>query len=77
MNSSLLVLSLLLVSGLTACHKQTAPAQADMDAKTRQKAFEVRAAADKQTAAIKEAAVLQKTEIKEATAAVAAPAPLK
>jgi uncharacterized lipoprotein len=77
MNTSLLVLSLLLVLGLTACHKQTEPAQADMDAESRQKAFEVRAAADKQTAAINEAAVLQKTEIKEATASVAKPAALK
>lgn len=82
MNSPLLVLALVLVSGLTACHKQSAPAQADMDAETRQKAIEVRAAADKKTAAINEAAVLQKATDKEAPAPAPvvptpAPAPVK
>lgn len=66
MNTPLLMLSLLLGSGQMACHKKAAPAQADMDAETRQKAIEVRAAADKKTAAINEAAVLQKAEAKEA-----------
>jgi len=56
-----------------ACNKRAAPAQADMDAETRQKAIEVRAAADKKTAAINEAAVLQKAEDKEAPK----PAPVK
>ena len=66
MNSPLFILSLLLASGLMACNKRAAPAQADMDAETRQKAIEVRAAADKKTAAINEAAILQKAEAKEA-----------
>ncbi|MFZ2276841.1 MAG: hypothetical protein WAW39_03540 [Prosthecobacter sp.] len=66
MNTPLLMLSLLLGSGQMACHKKAAPAQADMDAETRQKAIEVRAAADKKTAAINEAAILQKAEAKEA-----------
>lgn len=66
MNTPLLILSLLLASGLMACHKKAAPAQADMDAEARQKAIEVRAAADKATAAVNEAAALQKTAAKEA-----------
>ena len=45
---------LLLASGLAACHKQSTPLQADMDAATRQKAIEVRENADKETAAINE-----------------------
>ena len=45
---------LLLVSGLSACHKQTAPAQADMNAEARQKAIEVRENADRETAAVNE-----------------------
>ncbi len=73
MNTPLFILSLLLASGLMACNKRAAPAQADMDAETRQKAIEVRAAADKKTAAINEAAVLQKAEDKEAPK----PAPVK
>jgi hypothetical protein len=73
MNTPLLMLSFILGSGQMACHKKAAPAQADMDAETRQKAIEVRAAADKKTAAINEAAVLQKTEAKEAPK----PAPAK
>lgn len=68
MNTPLLILSLLLGSGLMACQKKAAPAQADMDAESRRKAIEVRAAADKKTAAVNEAAVLQKTETKEAPA---------
>ncbi len=75
MNSPLLLITLLLASGLMACNKKAAPAQADMDAETRQKAIEVRAAADKATAAVNEAAVLQKAEAKEAP--TPAPAPLK
>jgi len=66
MNIPLLALTLLVVSGLTACHKQSPPAQAEMDAETRQKAIEVRAAADKKTAAINEASAVQKLEAKEA-----------
>ncbi|MDI1314414.1 hypothetical protein [Prosthecobacter sp.] len=77
MKSPLLALALLLVSGLTACHKQSAPAQADMDAETRQKAVEIRAAADKATAAINEAAAMQRAKDKEATAPLPTPAPLK
>ncbi|MCX6851691.1 MAG: hypothetical protein NTY98_22545 [Verrucomicrobia bacterium] len=73
MNTPLLMLSLLLGSGQMACNKKAAPAQADMDAETRQKAIEVRAAADKKTAAVNEAAILQKTEAKEAPI----PAPVK
>lgn len=77
MKSPLQALALLLVSGLTACHKQSAPAQADMDAETRQKAVEIRAAADKATAAINEAAAMQRAKDKEATAPLPTPAPLK
>jgi|GEM_PF-1966147 len=47
---------LLLASGLTACHKQTPPTQADMNAAARQKAIEVRENADKETVAINEGA---------------------
>ncbi|OYW73209.1 MAG: hypothetical protein B7Z37_22405 [Verrucomicrobia bacterium 12-59-8] len=79
MKSSLLALTLLLVSGLTACHKQTAHAQSGMNAEARQKAIEVRAAADKATAALNKAAALQKTEAKAAPtpAPELARAPLK
>lgn len=56
MNTPLLNLCLLLAFGLAACHKQTA--QAEMDAESRQKAIEVRAAADKETAAINQSAAL-------------------
>jgi len=73
MNTPLLLLSLLLGSGQMACHKNAPPAQADMDAETRRKAIEVRAAADKKTAAINEAAAIQKAEAKEAPI----PAPVK
>ncbi|MBN8418161.1 MAG: hypothetical protein J0L73_04530 [Verrucomicrobia bacterium] len=72
MNIPLPVLTLLLVSGLTACHKQSPPAQADMDAETRQKAVEVRAAADKKAAALNESATVQTKEAPPPT-----PAPLK
>lgn len=68
MKSPLCVLILLLAPGLAACHKQTVPAQADMDAETRQKAIEVREAADKETAALNEGAALKPTEAKEAPA---------
>lgn len=73
MNIPLPVLTLLLVSGLTACHKQSPPAQADMDAETRQKAVEVRAAADKKAAALNESATVQNTEAKEAPRPTSAP----
>ncbi|MCF7785195.1 MAG: hypothetical protein K9N47_03680 [Prosthecobacter sp.] len=71
MNTPLLALNLLLVTGLTACHKQSGAALADMDAETRLKAIAIRAAADKETAATNEAAILQKIEARES------PTPLK
>ena len=78
MNSPFTILTLLLVTGLTACDKQTGPPQAEMNAQTRQKAFEVRAAADKIAAALKEAAALDKAARKKAAtqhALAAEPAP--
>ena len=68
MKSSLHLFILMLASGLTACHKQPAPAQADMDAASRQKAVEIRAASDKETAALKEAAANQEAARKAAEA---------
>lgn len=51
----LLLVGLLTLS-LSACHKQATPAQAVMDAEARQKAVEVREAADKAILAQKAAA---------------------
>ena len=45
---------LLLASGLAACHKQSPPSQADMNAAARQRAIEVRENADRETVAINE-----------------------
>ena len=66
MNSPVCFFILVLASGLTACHEQSTPAQADMNAETRQKAVEVRAAADREVAAVKEAAATREVERKEA-----------
>ena len=64
-------------SGVIACHKNSTPAQADMDAESRQKAVDVRAAADKETAAHNEASVLQQTEDREASTPAPASTPPK
>lgn len=68
MNTPSIALIILAALSLAACHKQSAPIQADMDAESRQKAVEVREAADKETAALKEAAALKAAADKEAAA---------
>jgi len=64
---------LLLASGLTACHKQTTPTQADMNAAARQKAIEVRENADKETVAINEGGARKAVVTAPVTTPAAAP----
>ena len=60
---------LLLASGLSACHKQSTPSQADMNAAARQRAIEVRENADRETVALNEGGA------KKSVATDAAPTP--
>lgn len=59
----------LLTMSLPACHKQETPAQAVMDAEARQKAVEVRAAADAAIIAQQTGATREKATVKEAAKA--------
>ncbi|WP_395738162.1 hypothetical protein [Prosthecobacter sp.] len=68
MSTSIRLIIPLLAMGLGACHKESSPARANMDAEARQRAIEVRQKADREAAAIKEAAAREAAAQKEADA---------